>query len=110
VRRPFALDLLARGGGSLVSFNMNERDIGEITTRPYTMTSTDGDLVQMGVGKPRPRARGAFARKVADKATYEDPHQLSVGIDTVLVNGKVTRDEGAFTSELAGGVVSPQTR
>jgi N-acyl-D-aspartate/D-glutamate deacylase len=29
------------------------------------MTSTDGDLVPMGVGKPHPRGYGAFARKLA---------------------------------------------
>jgi N-acyl-D-amino-acid deacylase len=156
-----ALDLLARGGAGLVSFNMNERDIEEIMTRPYTMTSTDGDLVPMGVGKPHPRAYGAFTRKlrlyvrerkvidwpaairsmthlpamvfglkdrgqlrvgawadillfdpekVADKATYENPHQLSVGIDTIVVNGKLVRDEGTFTGALAGKVLAPDRR
>lgn len=156
-----ALDLLARGGAGLVSFNMNERDIEEIMRRPYTMTSTDGDLVPMGEGKPHPRAYGAFARKlrlyvrernvvdwpfairsmthlpavvfglkdrgqlrvgawadvlvfdpekVRDKATYENPHQLSEGIDTIIVNGKIVRDEGTFTATLAGRVVSPERR
>jgi N-acyl-D-aspartate/D-glutamate deacylase len=28
------------------------------------MTSTDGDLVPMGEGKPHPRAYGAFPRKL----------------------------------------------
>jgi N-acyl-D-aspartate/D-glutamate deacylase len=59
-----ALDLLARGGAGLVSFNMSERDIEQIMKQPFTMTSTDGDLVPMGEGKPHPRAYGAFPRKL----------------------------------------------
>jgi N-acyl-D-amino-acid deacylase len=156
-----ALDLLARGGAGLVSFNMSERDIDQIMKQPYTMTSTDGDLVPMGQGKPHPRAYGAFPRKlrvyvrergvidwpfairsmthlpamvfglkdrgqvrvgawadllvfdparVTDKATYADPHHLSEGIDTVLVNGVVVRDDGKFTRALPGRVVSPDRR
>ena len=39
------------------------------------MTCTDGDLVPMGVGKPHPRAYGAFARKlkryVAERSTID---------------------------------------
>jgi N-acyl-D-amino-acid deacylase len=123
------------------------------------MTSTDGDLVPLGEGKPHPRAYGAFARKlrlyvrerhvidwpfairsmthlpamvfglkdrgqlragawadilvfdpekVADKATYSDPHHLSEGFDTILVNGVLVRDEGKFTGALAGKIVSPE--
>lgn len=156
-----ALDLLARGGAGLVSFNMSERDIEEIMKQPYTMTSTDGDLVAMGEGKPHPRAYGAFPRKlrlyvrergvvdwpfairsmthlpamvfgvkdrgqlrvgawadilvfdparVVDKATYADPHHLSEGIDTILVNGVLVRDEGKFTGALAGKLVTPERR
>jgi N-acyl-D-amino-acid deacylase len=59
-----ALDLLQRGDASLVSFNMSERDIAQIMRQPWTMTCTDGDLVPMNVGKPHPRAYGAFARKL----------------------------------------------
>jgi N-acyl-D-aspartate/D-glutamate deacylase len=152
-----ALDLLVRGGASLVSFNMSERDIEHIMKQPWTMTSSDGDLGPMGVGKPHPRAYGAFPRKlrlyvrerkvidwpfaiksmtslpaavfgmkdrgvirpgawadinivdparVADMATYTEPHQLSVGIDTILVNGHVARLNGEFSSRLAGRVVT----
>jgi N-acyl-D-amino-acid deacylase len=32
--------------------------------QPWTMTCTDGDLVTFGVGKPHPRAYGAFPRKL----------------------------------------------
>lgn len=59
-----ALDLLQKGEASLVSFNMSERDIELIMRQPWTMTSTDGDLVPLGQGKPHPRAYGAFPRKL----------------------------------------------
>jgi N-acyl-D-aspartate/D-glutamate deacylase len=154
-----ALDLLLKGGAGLVSFNMTDKDIELIMKQPWTMTSTDGGLGPMGVGRPHPRAYGAFPRKlrlyvrerktidwpfairsmtslpatvfglkdrgvlrpgawadivvfdpekVRDLATYEDPHQLSAGIDTILVNGHLARLDGAFTATLAGRVVTPE--
>jgi N-acyl-D-amino-acid deacylase len=48
--------------------------------------------------------------KVADKATYQDPHQLSVGIDTIIINGQVVRDGGRFTGALAGKVLAPERK
>ena len=42
---------------------------------------------------------------VADKATFEDPFQYPVGIDTVLVNGKVVLDEGKHTNARPGKVL-----
>jgi N-acyl-D-aspartate/D-glutamate deacylase len=152
-----ALDLLVRGGAGLVSFNMSEGDIELIMRQPWTMTSSDGGLGVMGVGRPHPRAYGAFPRKlrryvrdravitwpfairsmtslpatvfgmkdrgairegawadvlvidperVADVATYRDPHQFSVGIDTVFVNGHPARLNGTFSPELRGRVVT----
>ena len=60
----YALQLLEKGDASLVSFNMSEGDIETIMRQPWTMTCTDGDLPRFGVGKPHPRAYGAFARKL----------------------------------------------
>jgi N-acyl-D-amino-acid deacylase len=152
-----ALDLLVRGGAGLVSFNMTEKDIEHIMKQPWTMTSSDGGLGPMGVGRPHPRAYGAFPRKlriyvrergvidwpsairsmtslpagvfgmkdrgivrtgawadllvidpatVGDRATYTDPHQLSVGIDTIIVNGHPARLNGEFSEKLAGRIVT----
>jgi N-acyl-D-amino-acid deacylase len=42
---------------------------------------------------------------VADKATFEDPFQYPVGIDTVLVNGQVVLDEGKHTNARPGRVL-----
>ena len=61
----YALQLLEKGDASLVSFNMSEGDIETIMRQSWTMTCTDGDLPRFGVGKPHPRAYGAFPRKLA---------------------------------------------
>jgi N-acyl-D-aspartate/D-glutamate deacylase len=39
---------------------------------------------------------------VADRATFEEPHQLSVGVQHVVVNGTVVVDNGKVTSERPG--------
>jgi N-acyl-D-amino-acid deacylase len=57
--------MVARGGVSIVSFNMSEDDIEHIMRQPWTMTSSDGGLVAIGEGKPHPRNYGAHARKLA---------------------------------------------
>ena len=151
-----ALDMIARGGASIVSFNMAEGDIAHLMRQPYTMTSSDGGLVLPTAGKPHPRNYGAFSRKlglyvrerqtvglefavrsmtslpaavfglrdrgtiregavadvvifdpaaVRDRATYTDPHQLSEGMQWVLVNGAVVIDGGRFTDARPGRVL-----
>ena len=60
-----ALDMIARGGASIVSFNMSADDIAHLMRQAYTMTSSDGGLVLMTEGKPHPRNYGAFARKLS---------------------------------------------
>ena len=39
---------------------------------------------------------------IADKATYENPHQYAVGMKHVLVNGKVVLENGEHTGSLPG--------
>ena len=39
---------------------------------------------------------------IADRATYEKPHQYTAGIQYVLVNGRLAVDEGKMTGILAG--------
>ena len=43
--------------------------------------------------------------KITDKATYEDPNQLSVGMEYVLVNGVAVIAEGKMTGALPGKVL-----
>ena len=47
---------------------------------------------------------------VADQATFEDPFQYPVGIDTVLVNGAVVLDEGKHTNARPGKVLKRSER
>ena len=42
---------------------------------------------------------------VADKATFERPHQYAVGVKYVLVNGKVVIDDGKLTAERPGRIL-----
>ena len=46
---------------------------------------------------------------VADKATFEQPFQYPVGIDTVIVNGEVVLDEGQHTGKRPGKVLRRTT-
>ena len=43
--------------------------------------------------------------RIAERATYEDPHQYATGISTVLVNGEVVIDGGDHTGALPGRVL-----
>ena len=42
---------------------------------------------------------------IGDKATYDAPHQLAAGVETVFVNGVLTVSGGAHTGAKAGRVV-----
>ena len=60
---------------------------------------------------------GAFAdvlifglARVHEAATYAQPHQLSQGIDDIIVNGTVLRAKGTFTTALPGRVLTPERK
>ena len=65
------VELLRAGGASLVSFNMLEDDIATLMRQPWTMTSSDGSIAQLGRGVPHPRWYGTFPRKIR-KYVIED--------------------------------------
>lgn len=44
--------------------------------------------------------------RVADRATYEDPHRYPVGIEHVLVNGRVVVSDGEHSGDLPGRVLT----
>lgn len=75
-----AADLIRGGGVSIVSYNMHDDDVETLMRQPWTMTSSDGGLVPMGVGVPHPRSYGAFARKlrlyVKEKGTVTLPEAI----------------------------------
>lgn len=47
---------------------------------------------------------------VDDAATYQEPHQLAKGMETIIVNGRLVRKDGVFATELSGRVVTPERR
>lgn len=59
-----AIALIVAGGASIVSFNMDERDLKAFMAQPWTMTSSDGELVAFGEGVPHPRSYGPYPRKL----------------------------------------------
>jgi N-acyl-D-aspartate/D-glutamate deacylase len=48
--------------------------------------------------------------KVHDAATYQEPHQLAVGMTHIVVNGVLVRESDTFTNELPGRVLTPERR
>ena len=48
--------------------------------------------------------------RVADKATFQQPHQFSEGFDLVLVNGTPVVDEGKLTGARPGRIVRGPVR
>lgn len=67
-----ALQLLEEDADwGLTSFNMHEEDIRRFMVQPWTMTSSDGILRELGTGHPHPRDFGAFPRKVRKYALEE---------------------------------------
>ena len=47
------------------------------------------------------------SRKVADRATYQAPHQYPLGIEHVLVNGTFVIKDGHHTGSLPGRLLTP---
>jgi N-acyl-D-aspartate/D-glutamate deacylase len=45
------------------------------------------------------------AASVTDRATYENPHQFSIGVDHVIVNGVLVMEDGSLTGEKPGRVL-----
>lgn len=75
-----AVDIIKAGSASIVSYNMDDGDVETLMAQPWTMTSSDGDLVPWMEGVPHPRAYGAFPRKlrlyVREKGTVTLEHAV----------------------------------
>ncbi|APV49468.1 N-acyl-D-amino-acid deacylase [Betaproteobacteria bacterium GR16-43] len=69
-------------------------------------------LVDRGVLRPGMKADIVVfdPNTVADQATYEKPHQYPVGVNQVVVNGRVVFENGAMTAERPGKVVYGPSR
>ena len=107
-----------RGNGAFarkIRVYVNERGTVDLPFAVRSMTSLPASvfgLKDRGVLRP-----GAWAdilifdpAKVRDAATYLEPHQLSEGMEYVLVNGVIEKDASTFTGKLGGRVVTPDRR
>lgn len=71
-----AVAMLRQGNASIISFNMNARDVATFMRQPWTMTSSDGG----SQGFPHPRTFGAFARKIRTYVLDEQVVDLAAAI------------------------------
>ena len=107
-----------RGNGAFarkIRVYVNERGTIDLPFAVRSMTSLPASvfgLKDRGVLRP-----GAWAdilifdpATVRDAATYLEPHQLSEGMEYVLVNGVIEKDASMFTGKLGGRVVTPDRR
>ena len=103
-----AMELLMEGGPGIVSFNMHEKDIATFMTQPWTMTSSDGDLVPWMEGVPHPRSYGAFPRKIRHYVMEEGIIDLPWAIRSMTsLPAQVYRipDRGLLREGMAADVV-----
>lgn len=89
---------------------VREKNVISLNEAVHKMTSMNADKINVhdrGLLKPGYWADVTLfdERTVADKATYENPHQYPVGIPYVIVNGKVVLDHGNHTGALPGQVL-----
>jgi N-acyl-D-amino-acid deacylase len=56
------MDMMEKGGASMVYHSMDERDVERIMKFPYTMVASDGGVREFGSGVPHPRSYGTNAR------------------------------------------------
>lgn len=68
-------------------------DIFQIKNRGYLKVGYKADII---IFKPE---------EVKEKADFQNPEALTVGMEWVIVNGKVVIDKGVFTGKLVGQVV-----
>ncbi len=87
-----------------------DRDVVSVEAAVRSMTSLPAAVFGL---RDRGQLRiGAWAdivvfdpAEVSDRATYAEPHRLAEGIDTVVVNGEIVREQGRFTSVTPGVVL-----
>jgi len=93
-----------------IRYYVMERKVIPLHVAIQRSSSLAADTFQL---KDRGRVRsGAFAdiivfdpKTIVDKATYEQPDQLSEGMRWVLVNGKPVIDDGKYNGALAGQAI-----
>jgi dihydroorotase/N-acyl-D-amino-acid deacylase len=88
------------------------RDEHVLTLEQAIHKMTGMPAARLGLSERGMLRVGAFAdvvvfdpATIADKATFTEPHQYPVGIDYVIVNGKLAVDGGRFVDVRAGRVL-----
>ena len=91
------------------------RDLGLLSLQDaiYKMTGSSAKALGLrdrGLLKPGFNADITIfdPESIAERATYEDPHQYATGVDTVLVNGIKTLQGGEHTGALGGKILRRQ--
>lgn len=88
------------------------RDKGVLTIEEAVRKMSSFPAQRMGIedrGILRPGMKADVvvfdAATIADRATFERPHQYAVGVAAVIVNGKLTLADGAMTGERWGRIL-----
>jgi len=88
------------------------RDEGVITLEEAVRMSSSAVATRLGITDRGLLLPGMFAdvvvfdpETIGDRATFEDPHQLSVGVEHVWVNGEAVLRQGVHTGAGPGRVV-----
>jgi N-acyl-D-aspartate/D-glutamate deacylase len=88
------------------------RELGMLSLPEAIYKMTGGaaaalDLTDRGLLRPGARADITVfdPDQIADRATFDDPHQYAAGIATVVVNGTVVIEAGEHTGALPGQVL-----
>lgn len=87
-----------------------EDEVVELTHAVRSMTTLPAQVFYLpDRGQIRKGAKADIAifdpHQLHDKATFQEPHQLSEGIEYVLVNGNIALDKGNLSSERSGRVL-----
>jgi len=88
------------------------RDLGLLSLPAAVHKTTGASAAALGLADRGVLREGSCAdvtvfdpARIAELATYDDPHQYSVGVSTVLVNGEVVLDGADHTGTLPGLVL-----
>jgi N-acyl-D-aspartate/D-glutamate deacylase len=85
------------------------RDLGLLTLPAAIHKTTGASAAALRLDDRGVLREGAWAdvavfdpARIADLATYDDPHRYAIGVSTVVVNGEVVVDGGDHTGALPG--------
>lgn len=89
---------------------VTEKEVIDLPSAIRSMTTLPAQVFGLtDRGQLREGAKADFAmfdlEQFADKATFQEPHQYSTGMEYVLVNGTVVVREGTFSSKRAGRIL-----